>query len=114
MSDELIRKSDVLALLNDSYSDFGDYADYSNLFDDIDFMNPVNAVELPCKIGDTIYEPCEFCNTIHEYEVVGFRFEYGLVFIECNERELTNDDINARAFLTREEAEKALEGLNND
>lgn len=29
-------------------------------------------------------------------------------------RELTNDDINARAFLTREEAEKALEGLNND
>jgi hypothetical protein len=42
MSNELIRKTDVLDLLNDFYSDF---EEYSRLFDDIDFMNPVNAVE---------------------------------------------------------------------
>lgn len=114
MSNELIRKSDVLDLLNSLDLNLTDYDIYSQLFDTVNNMPPVSAVELPCKVGDTIYEPCKFCNTIHEYEVVGFRFEYGLVFVECNERELTNDDINARAFLTREEAEKALEGLNND
>ena len=42
MSNELIRKTDVLDLLNDFYSDF---EEYSRLFDDIDFMNTVNAVE---------------------------------------------------------------------
>lgn len=52
MSDNLIRKSDVLDLLNDFYSDF---EEYNHLFDDINFMNPVNAVELPCKVGDTIF-----------------------------------------------------------
>lgn len=42
MSNELIRKTDVLDLLNDFYSDF---EEYSRLFDDIDLMIPVNAVE---------------------------------------------------------------------
>ena len=42
MSNELIRKTDVLDLLNDFYSD---YEEYSHLFDDIALMIPVNAVE---------------------------------------------------------------------
>ena len=65
-------------------------------------------------MGDTIYELCKFCNTIHEYEVVGFRYKYEMVFIECDLRELTDVDIGVRAFLTREEAEKALEELRNE
>lgn len=52
MNDELIRRIDVLGLLYDFYSDF---EEYSHLFDDIAFMKPVNAVELPCKIGDIVY-----------------------------------------------------------
>lgn len=42
MSSELIRKTDVIDLLNDFYSDF---EEYSHLFDDIALMIPVNAVE---------------------------------------------------------------------
>lgn len=45
MSNELIRKTDVLDLLNEFYSYFEDYEVYSILFDNIDNMYPVNAVE---------------------------------------------------------------------
>lgn len=45
MSNELIRKTDVLDLLNELYSYFEDYEAYSILFDDIDNMKPANAVE---------------------------------------------------------------------
>lgn len=114
MSDELIRKSDVLDLLDDLGLNLIDYDIYSQLFDTVDNMPPINAVELPCKIGDTVYEPCKFCNAIHEYEVVGFRYKYDMVFIECDKRELTNKDIGVTAFFNREQAEEALEDLKND
>ena len=114
MSDELIRKSDVLNLLNDLGLNLINYDIYSQLFNTVDNMPPVNAVELPCKIGDKIYELCKMCNAVHEYEVVGYRYKYEMVFIECDERELTDKDIGVRAFLTREEAEKALEDLKNE
>ena len=55
MSDELIRKSDVLDLLNSLDLNLIDYGSYSQLFDTVDNMPPVNAVELPCKVGDTIF-----------------------------------------------------------
>lgn len=45
MSNELIRKTDVLDLLNEFYSYFEDYEVYSILFNDIDNMDPANAVE---------------------------------------------------------------------
>lgn len=42
MKEELIRKSDVLDLLNDLTNDFGDnYELYSTLFDSVDEMSPV-------------------------------------------------------------------------
>lgn len=114
MSDELIRKSDVLNLLDDLGLNLIDYNVYSQLFDTVDNMPPVNAVELPCRIGDTVYECCKFCNAIHEYEVVGFRYKYDMVFIECDKRELTNKNIGVTAFFNREQAEKALEDLRNE
>lgn len=114
MSDELIRKSAVIDLLNSSGLNLIDYDIYSQLFDTVDNMQPVNAVELPCKIGDKIYELCKMCNAVHEYEVVGFRYKYEMVFIECDMRELTDKDIGVIAFRTREEAERALEDLKNE
>ena len=51
MKDELIRRSDVLGLLNDLINDFGDnYELYSTLFDSVDEMEAVNTAELPCRI----------------------------------------------------------------
>ena len=61
-----------------------------------------------------VYKLCKFCNAIHEYEVVGFRYKYDMVFIECDKRELTNKDIGVTAFFNREQAEKALEDLKSD
>ena len=124
MSDELIRKSELLEKLNDLYEpnwtndDYDDYVTGFNLglgvaIGAIEDMPPVNAVEVPCKVGDTIYVLCKLCNAIHEYEVVGFRYEYEMVFIECKLNEYTDKDIGVRVFLTREEAEKALEDLKN-
>ena len=112
MSDELIRKSEVLELI-DSLN-ISDRQNYEDLIFNIEDMTPVNAVELPCKIGDKIYELCKMCNAVHEYEVVGYRYKYEMVFIECDMRELTDKDIGVIAFLTREEAERALEELKNE
>lgn len=50
MSDELIRKSEVLELI-DSLN-ISDRQNYEDLIFNIEDMTPVNAVELPCKQGD--------------------------------------------------------------
>lgn len=114
MSDELIRKSDVLNLLDDLGLNLINYDIYSQLFNTVDNMPPINAVELPCRIGDTVYEYCKFCDAIHEYKVVGFRCKYDMVFIKCDKRELPNKNIGVTAFFNREDAEKALEDLKNE
>lgn len=110
MSNELIRKIDVLDLLNDFYSDF---EEYSHLFDDIDFMNPVNAVELPCKIGDKIYEPWR-CGRIHVQTVKGFTVSDHVEMVNCETKNYSVREIGNTAFFTREEAERALEELRNE
>lgn len=115
MSDELIRKLDVIEIMENLIYDMSEVSTIPQLAKSaIEKLEPVNAVELPCKIGDKIYELCKMCNAVHEYEVVGFRYKYEMVFIECDERELTDKDIGVRAFLAREEAEKALEDLKNE
>lgn len=53
MSDELIRKTDVLDLLNDLINDFGDnYELYSTLFDSVDEAEAVDAEEPPNRRSD--------------------------------------------------------------
>ena len=111
MSDELIRKSEVIKAIKRV---LGGYCMGSAVAGAINEIQPVIAVELPCKVGDTIYELCKLCNAIHEYKVVGFRYEYEMMFIECDLHEYTDEDIGVRVFLTREEAEKALEDLKNE
>lgn len=75
-------------------------------------------VRLPCKVGDTLYEITSR-NTISEYQVTAIRIEPFNIFIE---RKITRgfankyifkvpaEEIGKTVFLTREEAEKALEG----
>lgn len=126
MSDELIRKSDVLDLLDDLGLNLIDYDIYSQLFDTVDNMPPVNAVELPCKIGDTVYEVIEECgakgsfdcayNGGHGYSRCGGRFA-GKCEAYIQETHFVLSDfgyVGERIFLTREEAEKALEDLKNE
>ena len=81
MIDELIRKSDVLDLLDDLGVNLIDYDIYSQLFDTVDNMPPVNAVELPCKIGDKIFEVYR-CK-IYEQTVKGFTTSDRIELINC-------------------------------
>ena len=111
MSDELIRKSDVLDLLDDLGLNLIDYDIYSQLFDTVDNMPPVNAVELPCKIGDTLFELCVVCGGIHKREVHGFNIRENGMFIVCDTKNFEKREIGKQVFLSRGEAEEALVNL---
>jgi len=65
---------------------------------------------LPAKPGDIIYRPeaLQFCWVIANVEI----YEDEIVFIDDSDNIFRPDDIGKTVFLTREEAEKALqEGL---
>jgi hypothetical protein len=77
-------------------------------------------VVLPCKAGDTVYEVTSR-KTISEYRVKAIRVELFCTFIEWDitagfvDKSIFGvpvDEIGKTVFLTREEAEKALEAKN--
>lgn len=141
MSDELIRKIDVLDLLNNievgecPYNCVG--AALIAIHDAIEDMPPVNAVELPCKVGDKVYI-IERDENGRAFEVTAYMFlakANGAVIctIFVNNSEDVNDILQYHikrtaenwdtylsvfpvgdCFRNREEAEKALEDLKND
>ena len=121
MIDELIRKSEVLDLLDDLYElnwTNDDYVTGFNLglavaIDAVEELQPVNAVELPCKVGDTVYSPT---TTSVEVAIVDhIRLTQDGIYLNLREWHcLSNiNHIGKSMFLTREEAEKALEDLEN-
>ena len=74
-------------------------------------------VVLPCKVGDTVYEVTSR-KTISEYRVKAIRVELFCTFIEWDitagfvDKSIFGvpaNEIGKTVFLTREEAEKALE-----
>ena len=78
-------------------------------------------VVLPCKAGDTVYEVTSRKN-ISEYRVKAIRVELFCTFIEWDivagfvDKSIFGvpvDEIGKTVFLTREEAEKALEAMKN-
>lgn len=98
--------------------------DFDDYFKDIDveckcpeFTAGSEWVHLPCKEGDILYEITE-SKTINEYRVKAIRVELFGIFIDWDiiegfiEKYITNvpaSEIGRTIFLTREEAEKALE-----
>ncbi len=78
-------------------------------------------VVLPCKVGDTVYEVTSR-KTISEYRVKAIRVELFCTFIEWDivagfvDKSIFGvsvGEIGKTVFLTREEAEKALEVMKN-
>ena len=78
-------------------------------------------VVLPCKVGDTVYEVTSR-KTISEYRIRAIRVELFALFIEWEIEKgfvdksifgVVSNEIGKTVFLTREEAEKALEGKRN-
>ena len=81
----------------------------------VEQMPTVDAVILPCKIGDTLYDIYEAVNnggdSIQEYRVKELRFQIdkrGRVSMTVDGVLIMLDDFNKTVFLTREEAETAL------
>ena len=76
----------------------------------------------PCKAGDTVYEVTSR-KTISEYRVKAIRVELFCIFIEWDivagfvDKSIFGvpvDEIGKTVFLTREEAEKALEAMKDE
>ena len=76
-------------------------------------------VVLPCKVGDTVYEVTSR-KTISEYRVKAIRVELFCTFIEWDIVDgfvdksifcVPVNELGKTVFLTREEAEKALEAM---
>lgn len=84
MINELIRKTDVLGLLNDLANDFGDnYALYSTLFDSVDGMEAANVEKLPktghwvdIMVGDMPAQACDRCKTFYPLAYTGGGHHY--------------------------------------
>ena len=77
---------------------------------------------LPCKAGDTVYEVTSR-KTISEYRVKAIRVELFCTFVEWDivagfvDKSIFGvpvDEIGKTVFLTREEAERALEAKKNE
>ena len=141
---ELIRKSELLEKLNDLYElnwtdDY--YLTGFNLglgvaIEAVEELQPINAVELPCKVGDKVYI-IERDENGRAFEVTAYMFlakanEAVICTIFVNNSEDVNDILQYHikrtaenwdtylsvfpvgdCFRNREEAEKALEDLKN-
>lgn len=90
---------------------------YADAYNCPDFTDQSNWVHLPCNEGDILYEITE-SKTINEHRVKAIRVELFGIFIDWDiiegfiEKYITNvpaSEIGRTIFLTREEAEKALE-----
>jgi len=77
-------------------------------------------IKLPCKVGDTLYVPC--VNSVMETKVDCIQLKVGVVVFTKNINKhgfenhhwFRESDIGKTVFLTREEAEKALKGAENE
>ena len=71
-------------------------------------------VRLPCNVGDTIYRCGDAIKKIYEWDIVCIEmFEDETIFIDDSDNEFAKGDIGKTVFLTREEAERALEAAWN-
>ena len=122
MSDELIRKSEVIKAIKRV---LGGYCMGSAVAGAINEIQPVNAVELPCKVGDTIFttnggvisESVVKRITIFKDNCLLTIKDLRLgedFMIEEWDIDPNNEDDSKYTFFTREEAEKALEDLKNE
>ena len=67
-------------------------------------------VRLPCKVGDTIYRCGDPIKKIYEWQIDYVEvYEDETVFVDDSDNTFVEADIGKTVFLTREEAEKALE-----
>lgn len=111
-------KADEIALKCMRLADLESLCSYTRLRELAEADKDGRLVVLPCKAGDTVYEVTSR-KTISEYRVKAIRVELFCTFIEWDivagfvDKSIFGvpvDEIGKTVFLTREEAEKTLEG----
>lgn len=66
---------------------------------------------LPCRVGDTIYRYGDPIKKIYEWQIAYVEvYDDETVFVDDSDNTFVEADIGKTVFLTREAAEKALEG----
>lgn len=112
-------KADEIALKLMRLADLESLCNYTRLRELAEADKDGRLVVLPCKVGDTVYEVTSR-KTISEYRVKAIRVELFCTFIEWDivagfvDKSIFGvpvDEIGKTVFLTREEAEKALEAM---
>lgn len=97
------------------YEDFKNKNDFEERC--LYFKDKSTMLELPCKVGDTVYAinkhkiyKCRVCGINIDYKSSWFTFLYNGTFPKFKEIYYLSN-FGKTVFLTKEEAEKALEGL---
>lgn len=112
-------KADEIALKLMRLADLESLCNYTRLRELAEADKDGRLVVLPCKVGDTVYEVTSR-KTISEYRVKAIRVELFCTFIEWDivagfvDKSIFGvpvDKIGKTVFLTREEAEAALEAM---
>ena len=115
-------KADEIALKLMRLADLESLCNYARLRELAEADKDGRVVVLPCKVGDTLYEVTGR-KTISEYRVKAIRVELFCVSIEWEIEKgfvwqslagITQSEIGKTVFLTREEAEAALEAMKDD
>lgn len=82
------------------------------LGDIADYLLENSVIVLPCKVGDTIYRCGDLIKNVYEWEIEHIELYFDeIVFVDDSDNEFTAEDIGKTVFLTKEEAEKALEEM---
>ena len=106
----LIDADKLYDYISDVFTQFGhDVMSVKDALKAVETAPTVNAVELPCKVGDTVYYP--FAGKVLERQIVCFVYRNGATitfFDECLTESCEITDFGKTVFLTREEAEQAL------
>ena len=114
-------KADEIALKLMRLADLESLCSYTRLRELAEADRDGRLVVPPCKAGDTVYEVTSR-KTISEYRVKAIRVELFCTFIEWDivagfvDKSIFGvsvNEIGKTVFLTREEADRALEGKRN-
>ena len=99
----------LLQTLRDTYAT--DKATYLNMADDLfKAIDDGLIIELPCKIGSTVYWRSHFGTGINQGEVIGIKIsKFGLDLEICEQNGNTFKREFEKVYLTREAAEEKLE-----
>ena len=95
-------------ILSADISLFGTDKSFAEVY--ADYLLEKGVIVLPCKVGDTICRCGDPIKKVYEWEIEHVELYLDeIVFVDDSDNEFTAEDIGKTVFLTRDEAEKALE-----